>query len=465
MTEPLIITKTPRTDHQLDLEIKLGPERTEQALQRAVRLVSQKARIPGFRPGKAPSHTVLRMFGREAVLGELLDDLGQEVYRETLEVEQIEPYGRADLTDMTPDPPTFKLTIPLQPTAQLADDYRSLRLETPAVTVTDADIDAIIEQDREQRATWQPVERPAAIGDVVVMDIKGAVAETSIMDNSDWELTLKEESGWLPGFDAVFVGLAAGEEKDFTLTYPEDSTSRFKGQEATFHATVKTVKAKVKPELTDEFAKSLGEYEDLADLRARLLDGLTKQRTTEAENKLHDAAIDALVEKATIAYPPQAVDAQVEGLEHDLGHRLQEIGYSLQDYFRLQGKTVEQYRVEIRPGAEKRLKGQLILAEFARREGLQVSAEETQAEYERVLSRAQTPEQVESLQKLFDNDAGRFMLRQDVLTEKTLARLRAVVTGQAPELPTAEVAAPATTTEAESASAAGELTESVTSNE
>ena len=161
MTEPLIISTSPRDDHQLDLTIQLGPERTEKALHRAARKVSQKAKIPGFRPGKAPDATVFRMFGREAVLNEILDDLGEEVFKEALKSTDLEPYAQASLNDVTFDPITFKLIVPLKPTVALGD-YRSIRIEAPAVTVGEADVDATLESARNARD--QPGDRRARRG-------------------------------------------------------------------------------------------------------------------------------------------------------------------------------------------------------------------------------------------------------------------------------------------------------------
>ena len=200
MVEALTIKTTPRDDHQFDMTIELGPERTETALQQAARLVAKRARIPGFRPGKAPYATVLRMFGRDALLNEIVDDLGQEVYKEALASEHIEPYGQAAMSDYSVTPLTFKLVVPLRPTVELGD-YRSIRFEPSQVVVTDADVDGVIEQEREARATSEIVERPAELGDTVTTDITGTVDDETIMDNHDWELILKGDSGWLPGFD------------------------------------------------------------------------------------------------------------------------------------------------------------------------------------------------------------------------------------------------------------------------
>ncbi len=436
MAEPLIITKSLRDDNQLDLSIELGPERTQQALERAARVVSKKARIPGFRPGKAPIPTVLRMFGKESVLSEIVDDLGEEVFTEALEAEQIRPYAQAALQDVTFDPVTFKLVVPMPPTVEL-NDYRSIRVDAPVAEVPEDEVDAALEQARNAQVKFDVVERPAAIGDSVLVDIKGTVGEDTILENEDWELQLREGGGWLPGFDEAFVGLSAGDEKTFELAYPEDSQSRYKGQVGSFDVKVKAVKSRVLPEVTDEFVKTLGEYESVEDYRAKKLAELQEARANEARNTLTNNAVDALIAGATISYPPAAVDEVVHDMLHDMEHRLANIGYTLQDSLRLQGKTLDAYRAEMRPLAESRLKGQLALAELSRRENIAVSDEEIQAELERVVSTsgAENDEQINEVRGVFGSEAGLAMLRNDVLTRKTVELLRAIVTGE--ELPAA----------------------------
>ncbi|MCX7707641.1 MAG: trigger factor [Anaerolineae bacterium] len=453
MAEPLIITSSPRSDHQLDLTIQLGPERTQQALQRAVRVVSKKARIPGFRPGKAPAAHVLRVFGREAVLGEIIEDLGQEVIAEALEEGKYDLYGQPHVEDVKLDPIQIRLVLPLRPTVELGD-YSDIRVEVPEVTVSDADVDALLEQARQTRMTLQEVDRPAQLGDTVLVDIKGTVGEDVIVDNQDWELILRGESGWLPGFDEAFVGLAAGDHKEFTLRYPEESASRYRGQEASFSVTVKAVKAKALPEVNDDFVRSLGDYADLADYRAKKLDEIRRMSEAGAQRKLTEAAIEALIARATLAYPPAAVDDVVQEMESELKDRLYEIGYELEDYLRLQGKTLDGFRAELRPAAEKRLKGRLVLAELARREGIVVSEDEEQAQRDTMLGAIQDSEDRGSISEILDSEAGRRFLRQDILTEKVLARLRAIVTGQVPAAPVSAEAAGATAESASDESAA-----------
>jgi len=433
LTEALTITTSPRDDHQLDMTIQLGPERTEQALHRAAKLVAKRAKIPGFRPGKAPYATVLRLFGQKALLGEIVDDLGQEVFKEALEQEKIDTYGQASLKDVQTDPVSFKLVVPLRPSVELGD-YRSLRLAAPEIKVEEADVEAALELARGNRMTWQVVERAAEIGDTVVVDIVGTVDETPIMDNHDWELVLRAESGWLPGFDEAFVGMSAEEERSFTLTYPEDSASRYKGQQVNFQTTLKSVKARVLPEADDEFARSLGDFADVADWRAKTTARLTDERTAEAEREFENSAVKALVEQAAITYPPSALDDAVHEMLHDTERQIGQAGYKLDDYLRLQGMTTEQYAEKLRPAAEQRLKGRLVLSKLAEQEQIVVAPEETQAELDRMVSQGEDEARTKTLRDVFGSPAGLTLIEADLRTKKTMQRLRAIVTGQDSEL-------------------------------
>lgn len=443
MAEELTVITSSREDHQLNLTIELGPERTQQALERAVKLVTRKAKIPGFRPGKAPFAHVLRTYGRPALLGEVVDDLGQEVYTEVLGQGQFQPYGQASLEDVQLDPTiSFKLVVPLRPTVSLAD-YSDLRIEAPSTEVTEAEVDETLEQARAAKAKHEVVERPAELGDLVKVDIVGRVGDSTIMDNTDWELTLRGESGWLPGFDEAFVGLSAGDEKEFDIAYPEDSLSKYKGQTAHFKVNVKEVRAKVTPELDDEFVKSLGDYTDVADFRTKKLAEMKQQREQEAVNTLNDKSIEALIERATLAYPPIAVDEVVHDMMNEMSQRMQQIGYSLEDSLRLQGKTMQQYHQELEPAAERRVQAQLVLAELSRREGIQVSDEDVEAELQRMIEGVESEQTKDAILEAFGSEQGRVMIRQDLRTTHTLERLRDLVTGKVEAAPAATGEAPA----------------------
>jgi trigger factor len=321
-------------------------------------------------------------------------------------------------------------------------DYRSLRVEPPKANATEADVDAFVDRQLDEQATWQAVERPAQIGDHVVVDILGKVGDDTIMENTDWEITLREESGWLPGFDEAFVGMSAGDRKSFTLTYPEESSSRYRGQTASFDTTVKEVRARVKPELTAEMVAEWGDYTDIADFRAKKLVELQEQAGRRAEAELTDAAVDALVAQSVFAYPPVAIEREIDDILRDLQMRIGRSGYSLEDFFRLQGTTLERYRESIRPAAERRLRAQLAVGKLAEAERIEVVADENQAELQRLIDDAETEEQAQSIREVFGSEQGLHLISHDVLNRKALARLRDIVTGVAPALPVSEAVSP-----------------------
>ncbi len=415
------------------MEIRLGPERTQEALQRAARLISKRARIPGFRPGKAPYAAVLRAVGREALIQEVLEEVSERVYREALEIEHIEPYGQADLQDVQTDPITLKLLVPLRPVVDLGD-YRNIRLEPPEVSVSEKDVDDALAQIRHQHRSWQTVDRPAELGDTVVVDITGRVGDETIMDNRDWEVVLMAgDGGWLPGFDEAFVGLRAGDEKTFTLRYPEESSSRYRGQEATFQAAVKAVKALVEPDLDDDLARSLGDFADLADLRARMLAHLTQERTASAEADFRQRLVEALVERATFQYPPVAVDDMLDELLEEAEARFSETGYTLEDYLRLEGKSRDEYRAELRPLAERRLRAKLAISRLAEEEGITVTAEENQAEIERMAAESGDEDEAQRFREVLSSGYGKWLVSHDLEVKKAMARLREIATGAAAE--------------------------------
>jgi len=177
-------------------------------------------------------------------------------------------------------------------------------------------------------------------------------------------------------------------------------------------------------------------------MRAKLLERLTERAQAEATEKLNDEAVQALIDGATIAYPSNAVEAEVDGAMHDIEHRVGDAGYKLEDYLRLQGMTVQTYRDRLRPQAELRLKGRLALSELAEQEKIETSPEEIEAEVDRMVGLAGNGEEAQSSREVFGSETGRAVIRQDQLTKKTLARLREIVT-------TSPVPAPVEASEAE----------------
>ena len=289
------------------MTIQLGPERTEQASIELRKLVARKARIPGFRPGKAPYATVLRTYGREAVLSEIMDDLGEEVFKEALESEKIEPFGQAGLEDVQTESDHLHAGRAPCRRRSIWAITAIIRLETPAVSTSPRRMSTPLSRSNAppRHAARSSSEPPRSA--IRWWWTSGHGRRRHHHGQPGLGADLKGEGGWLPGFDESFVGMSAGDEKDFTLTYPEDSTSRYKGQTGDLPRQGQGSEGPGQARGGRRVRQVAGRLRDVADYRRRSWPRSTEERTAEAETKLNDEAVQALIDGATIAYPPTAV--------------------------------------------------------------------------------------------------------------------------------------------------------------
>ncbi len=439
-------------DGTLDLTIEVEDERVQTALRAAARQLAKRYRVPGFRPGKAPYDVILRQFGEGALYELALEDLGPKVYAEALEQEKIEAYGPGSLQNFTTKPLVLKFTLPLRPEVDLGD-YRSLRLPYTAPEVRDEQVNEALEHLREHQAVMEPVERSAAMTDVVVLDVKGYLNEGEnpsdfLLADENVSLLLDEKTDWpAPGFAPHILGLKAGENKKFDLTFPEDYANEpLRGQAAHFEATVKEVKQRVVPEWSDELARAIGDYQTVDELRRRVREDLAREAGSAVERDYNEQILTQLLGQATIRYPLVLLEEEVDDLLKDLDRRLREQRLTLDDYLKIEGKTKDDLREEYRPRATERLKRALILGKVVELEKLDISDEDVDDQIEKL----STPfgEQAGAIRKLFATADARRSLSVDLITRKALQRLAAIARGEDVPLPAAEEA-PATVIEAQ----------------
>ena len=215
------ITAERTDDCQLKLTAEVDQERVEQHLRKAARRLANRVTIPGFRKGKASYDMVVRRLGLPAVYDEALEELGQEVYTEALKEQDVRPYSQGSLENFTMDPLVLHFVVPLMPEVDLGD-YRSIRVEAEEVNITDADVEKSLAQLREQKADWQPVDRPLASGDMAQTHIKATMGGETV-DDTDRTFVVNPALQYpMPGFHEAVMGMAVGETRDFTLTYPDD---------------------------------------------------------------------------------------------------------------------------------------------------------------------------------------------------------------------------------------------------
>jgi trigger factor len=423
-------------DCQVNVIIELDAAEADKRLRQTARTISRQVNVPGYRRGKAPFAAVVRVFGRETVQQQAIEDWGQELYEEAIEEIEYEPYQVGELQDVEWDPFRMTVLLPIPPEVDLGD-YRSVRADYEIEPVTEEQIGEYLAGLQQEHAQWVPVEREAAIGDQVVLDMKGMAGEVEVMNNQEHEMLLEADVSYpLPGFHEKVVGMSPGGEKTFTLPVPEDDDNLdAAGQEATITVRLHSVKEEDVPPLDDDLALLVGDYDTLEDLKAGAREQMETDALQKAEAEYLDKALYAFVEAAPkIEYPPQAVDRETEGTLNQMESNLASSGIQLDTYLGMLGKTRETYRQELRPAAEERLKKRLVLSEIAKLEKLQVEDDEIDAEIERMIG--MMGPQAEEMRETLESPGGRFMVADDLLTSKAQERATEIAKGEAPPLET-----------------------------
>jgi trigger factor len=452
----LKIETEPQENRTLTLTVEVEDERVQPALRAAARRVSKDYRIPGFRPGKAPYEVVLRHYGESALYQAALEDLSQKIYKDVLEQENIEPFAPGEMDIVELKPLKLKFVVPLAPEVELGN-YRDVRVEFTPPEIADQALQDELEHLREHQALLEPVERPAQLGDVVTLDAKAFMNEGEnpsdfLLADEDVALLLDEKADWpMPGFAPQVVGMSVGEQRKFDLAFPDAyANESLRGKVAHFDVKAKEVKLRTLPVWDDELAKSLGDYQDLDDLRAKVRADLVTQATRGLERDYAQKVIDRLVEQATVKYPPMLLEGELDDYLKDFDRRLHEQKLTLEDYLKIEAKSKEQFREEMRPQAEARLKRSLSLGKIVELEKLTVDADEVEAR----IGQLSTPwgDRADDMRKVLSTDDSRQMLSLDLLTDKAVEYMVGVAKGEpvAHHWPTAAEAA---TSEGEAAAA------------
>jgi len=429
----LNISKERTNDCQLKLVVEVEQARVEQYLRRAGRRLAEKVNIPGFRKGKAPYDVVVRVLGKGAVYEEALDELVPEVFSEALKQEGIEPYAQAHLDNVSLEPMVLTFLVPLSPEIDLKD-YRNIRVETEEITVSEEDIDKVLEQLRQENAGWQPVNRPVMAGDMAVVHLKVAIGSESLDDDDRAFVVEPEQVMPIPGFMAALVGMEAGQTKSFELTYPADwEKEALRGQTAQIEVTLKEVQEKVLPELNDEFALLVGDYDSLSDLREAIRRKLAQEAENMMARKVQNQALKELVERSEITFPLVLVEEQLDRMarDHDTIIRSHE-GMSLEDYLKMNGQDMDWWRAHLMPQAEEQVKQSLALDKLAELERLTVTDEEREQEEQRLLDLFR--DDPETIQQFLVTPQGQDLVTRQVISRKAMDRLVEIATGKAPEL-------------------------------
>ena len=372
-------------NRQAALTVEVDDDWLHPFLKTASRRLAARVAIPGFRKGKAPYGVILRHMGREALIREVIDELGTAAYDEALERSGLEPIQLDDLEIADWEPLTLNMTVSLKPTVDLGD-YQSRPVEMVEVKVEEDDVEGVLTDLQERYAEKVPVERPAELGDFAVIDIEGTLQGRVALQMDQQECELRSDGEFLAAdFAENLIGMSVDEERSFSVTFSEDhEDEELAGQEVALRVRLHSLHEKRLPEIDDDLARMVGGLADLEELRRKIGHDLHSRREAEQKDELADELLDSMAAEVAVDYPPVFLDTELQARIRMLAIELQEQGFTLEGYLSATGKTIEDLLAEYRPAAEKRVKKSLILAELVEREGIEVQDEETEEELVRI---------------------------------------------------------------------------------
>lgn len=369
------------------LTIEVSAEALEAALEKAYQKQKKNISIPGFRKGKVPRQMVEKMYGPEVFYDDAANELISAEYPKAYDEceEEIVSNPKVDVVQLEKGKPfIFTAEVALKPEVKLGT-YKGVEVDKIDVTVTDEEVDAQVEKERENSARQVAVEdRAVQDGDMVSLDFEGFVDGVAFEGGKGENYPLTIGSGqFIPGFEEQLVGAEIGKEVEVNVTFPEDYQSAdLAGKAAVFKCTVHEIKVKELPELDDEFASEVSSFETLAEYKEDVKKNLEDKKAKDARNAKEDAVLDAIIAEAEMDIPEAMVQTQQRQMVEEFGQRLQMQGLSLEQYFQFTGANYQMMVEQVKPQAERRIKTRLVLEAIAKAEAIEI----TDAEYEEELN-------------------------------------------------------------------------------
>ena len=369
------------------LTIETSAEELEKAIEKAYQKQKKQISIPGFRKGKVPRQMVEKMYGKEVFYEDAANELIPDAYDKALEEceEDIVSSPKIEVTQIEAGKPfVFTATVALKPEVKLGK-YKGVKIEKIDAQVTEEEVDAEINRERENNARNITVDdRPVKDGDMTTLDFEGFVDGVAFQGGKGENYPLTIGSGaFIPGFEEQLVGAEIGKEVEVKVTFPEDyQAEELKGKDAVFKCTVKEIKERELPELDDEFASEVSEFETLAEYREDVKKNLTEKKEKDAKNAREEAAVKAAVEASDMEIPEAMLETQQKQMVDEFAQRITMQGLSMEQYFQFTGTNYQKMVEQVKPQAEERIKSRLVLEAIAKAEKIEATEEDYEKELE-----------------------------------------------------------------------------------
>ena len=367
------------------LTIEVSAEELEKAIEGAYQKNKKQISVPGFRKGKVPRQMIEKMYGKEIFYEDAANALIPGAYEKALDEceEDIVSSPSIDVVQIEAGKPfIFTAEVALKPEVKLGK-YKGVKVDKADTAVTDEEVDAEIDKERERNArNIEVTDRAVKDGDMTVIDFEGFVDEVAFEGGKGENYPLTIGSGaFIPGFEEQLVGAEIGKEVEVNVTFPEDYHAEdLKGKAAVFKCTVKEIKEKELPELDDEFAAEVSEFETLAEYKADVKGKLEERKAKEAKDAKESAVIEAIVKDSEMEIPEAMLATQQRQMVDEFAQRIQMQGLSMEQYFQFTGATYEQMIEQVKPQAEKRIQSRLVLEAIVKAEKIEATEADLEEE-------------------------------------------------------------------------------------
>ena len=395
-TETMNIKSNEKKENSaIELVIQVSAEEFEAAINKVYNRQKKNITLPGFRKGKAPRKMVETMYGAQVFYEDAIEESYPAAYEKALEETGIEPvaYPKLEIQEVGKDGYTFKALVTVRPEVSIKD-YKGMAIAKNEVKVTAADIKNELKPYIDRASRLVSVERKAKKGDTAVIDFEGFKDGVPFEGGKGENYSLELGSGsFVPGFEDQVIGMKAGDEKDIDITFPEDYTPELAGAAVVFKVKVNEVKEKQEPEVDDEFAKDVSEFDTLEEFKKDLGEKLKERRQAQADRDFETAVVDALIEKLECDVPEAMVDYRADKMMEDYAARMQNSGIPMEDYLRIMGMTMDDLRAQAKTAADRAVRSSLALEAVAEAEKIEITDADVDAEVARLAKEYSLPEE------------------------------------------------------------------------
>lgn len=368
---------------EVKLDFTIEKDRFKKSMEKVYNKNAKYFRVPGFRNGKAPMNVALKYYGENVLYEEALNDILPEVLEEAYKENDLEVVANPDIKEMKSigmdKDLEFTAIVTVKPEFKLGK-YKGIKLEKVEYPVTDKEVDEELKRRQNQNARVVAAKEGAElkVGDTAVIDFEGFIDDVPFEGGKAEGHSLEIGSGaFIPGFEDQLVGMKSEEERDIKVKFPEEYFSKdLAGKDAVFRVKLHEIKVKELPELDDEFAKDISEFDTLDELKADIKEDLEDKNAKRAKDELNQQAIDKVCEGTEINIPKAMIDQEVEAYVEDMEHNLSKQGLSIEQYLGFLGKNINEFKDEYKVTAEKSIKTRLVLEAISKAEELEVKDED-----------------------------------------------------------------------------------------